>query len=382
MTTRRINFGNLDALRGMLAVYVALGHCRWLLWSGHAAWLAAPHPAWEAVPVYASAFLRYGREAVMVFFVLSGFFIHYRAAHRRQGYGETDANATKQFGAAPFYRRRLHRLAPPYFFALAATVVLDAIGRTWWPALYEARTGDPLLDGAFARTGYSSASIIPAALLLPSSLGRDFGSNGPLWSLAFEAVYYAIYPAWLWIRRRSAVTAFVVIPVLCLSLSFSPIGGFPVVVMLYYPVWLIGAALAERITADGVPARAVAIGAAAFVIGAGIYLVATPLLVAVAASVVFGAGQVLAFGGAQSRDRFLLPLFEQLGVRSYTIYIVHFPVLALLSAYAIETSGRRPAHGWLAVAGALACVGFGVACFELCERHFLHSRYRDASAAP
>jgi len=39
-------------------------------------------------------------------------------------------------------------------------------------------------------------------------------------------------------------------------------------------------------------------------------------------------------------------------------------------------------HGWLALAGAIGCVGFGVACFEVCERHFLHSRYRDASAAP
>ena len=92
VSARRINFGNLDALRGLLAVYVALGHCRWLLWGGHAAWLATPHPAWEAIPVYASGALRYGREAVMVFFVLSGFFIHFRAA---------EAASREQFRAAP-----------------------------------------------------------------------------------------------------------------------------------------------------------------------------------------------------------------------------------------------------------------------------------------
>ncbi|HEX6164098.1 MAG TPA: acyltransferase [Vicinamibacterales bacterium] len=373
MTARRINFGNLDALRGMLAVYVALGHCRWLLWSGHAAWLAAPHGTWEAIPAYASGLLRYGREAVMVFFVLSGFFIHYRAA---------DANGREQFRAGPFYKRRWHRLAPPYFFALGVTVALDALGRTWWPALYEARTGDAYLDWTFARGGYSQSSIVPAVLLLPSSLERDFGSNGPLWSLAYEAVYYAIYPLWLWVRQRSALAAFVVIPLLCLALSFSPLGGFPVRVLMYYPIWLVGAALAERLVGAGVPQRPVALGAAAFVIGAAIYLTAPMVLIAIIASVTFGAGLVLAFGGAQSRDRVLLPLFERLGVRSYTIYIVHFPLLALLSASAFETMGRRPMHGWFAVAGAFACVGFGVACFELCERHFLHSRYRDASAAP
>ena len=373
MTARRINFGNLDALRGMLAVYVALGHCRWLLWSGHAAWLAAPHGAWESVPAYASGLLRYGREAVMVFFVLSGFFIHYRAA---------DAKGREQFGAGHFYRRRWHRLAPPYFFALAVTVALDLIGRSLWPTLYEARTGDGYLDSTFARAGYSQASIVPAVLLLPSSLERDFGSNGPLWSLAYEAVYYAIYPLWLSIRRQSVAGAFALIPLLCLSLSFSPVGGFVVTVLMYYPIWLVGAALAELLAAKGVPARAVAIGAAAFAIGAVLRLTAPMPLVAVVASVIFGAGAVLAFAGAQSRDRIVLPLFEHLGVRSYTIYIVHFPVLALMSAYLFETFGGRPMHGWFAVAGAFGSVLFGVACFEVCERHFLHSRYRDVSAAP
>ena len=218
--------------------------------------------------------------------------------------------------------------------------------------------------------------------MLPSSFGRDFGSNGPLWSLAFEAVYYAIYPAWLRLRRRSWVAAFVAVPALCLSLAFSPVTAFPIAVLMYYPIWLVGAWLAERLVGVGVPGRSVAIGAAMFASGAALYLSPVPAIVLVAAAVVFGAGLVLAFGGAQSRDRVVLPLFEQLGVRSYTIYIVHFPFLALLSAYVIDTFGGRPLHGWLAAAGAIVSVGAGCACFEACERHFLHSRYRDASAAP
>lgn len=373
MSARRINFGNLDALRGLLAVYVALGHCRWLLWGGHAAWLAAPHAAWEAVPAYLFATLRYGREAVMVFFVLSGFFIHFRAAER---------NGAAEFNTGGFYRRRWHRLAPPYFFALAVTLVCDLVGRTWWPTLYAAETGDPLLDATFALGGYSPSSIVPAVLLLPSSRGRDFGSNGPLWSLAFEAVYYVIYPAWLWLRRRSWAAAFVAVPALCLMLAFSPMTAFPITVLMYYPIWLVGALLAERLVGVGVPLRSVAIGAAMFASGTALYLLPVPAIVSVAAAVMFGAGLVLAFGGAQSRDRIVLPFFEQLGVRSYTIYIVHFPLLALLSACVIETFGGRPLHGWLAAAGAMMSIGAGCACFEACERHFLYSRYQDASAAP
>ena len=80
-----INLRALDALRGLLAVYVLAGHARWLLWTGHREWLASAPAAWELPLGYSSAMLRYGHEAVMVFFVLSGFFIHLRAAEQFAG---------------------------------------------------------------------------------------------------------------------------------------------------------------------------------------------------------------------------------------------------------------------------------------------------------
>lgn len=356
----------------MLAVYVAVGHARWLLWGGHAAWLASAHQPWEVIPAYGSALFRYGREALMVFFVLSGFFIHFRDAGRG-GRGEG--------GAAQFLRQRWHRIAPPYYFALVVTVVCDLIGRTWWPLLYAAQTGDPLLDSTFSHGGYSSASVLPAMVVLPASLGRDFGSNGPIWSLAFEAVYYAIYPAWLWVRRRSRAMAFIGIPALCLLSGFAPIGAFPATVLLYYPIWLAGACLAEYLVRDGVPRRSLAIGGAMFAAGALLYLARPPMVLLLSAAIVFGAGLVLAFAGSQSRDRVVLPVFEFLGLRSYSIFIVHFPVLVLLSAYLFQTQGGRPLHGWAAVAGLALAVAAGCACFEACERHFVHSRYRDPLAA-
>lgn len=374
MTTRAINFRNLDALRGLLAVYVALGHSRWLLWGGHTAWLASAYQPWEAVPAYASAFLRYGREAVMVFFALSGFFIHYRAATPR-------ALKADDQGAVSFYRRRWHRLAPPYFFALAVTVGCDAIGRMWWPTLYLSRTGDGYLDQSFAHTGYTLESVVPTLLLLPSSRGIDFGSNGPLWSLAYEAIYYAIYPAWLWVRRRSRGAAFIAVPLACLGLHFVPVMGFAKSVLLHYPVWVSGALLAEGLRATAVTPRVTVTGALLFAGGAALHLVNRDNMFTLIAPIAFGAGAVMVFAAVSWRNR-LTAVAEFLGVRSYTIYIVHFPLLTLLSAYVIDVHGRRPLHGWLAMFGATACVAFGCLCFELCERHFLHSRYREDAAAP
>jgi peptidoglycan/LPS O-acetylase OafA/YrhL len=374
VTPRHINFRNLDALRGLLAVYVALGHCRWLLWGGHAAWLASAYQPWEAVPAYGSAALRYGREAVMVFFVLSGFFIHYRAAATRSA-GATDLSARA------FYRRRWHRLAPPYYFALAATVVLDAIARTWWPTLYLSRTGDAYLDQSFARTGYTLESIVPALLLLPSSLGVDFGSNGPLWSLAYEAIYYALYPWWLQVRRWSRQAAFVGVPIACFSLYFVPFTAFPLVVLAHYPVWLAGALIAERMVNAGVTTRTAVAGATLFAGGVVLRLLSPTFLFALIAAVLFGAGAVMFFAAVQWRNK-LLTVAEFLGLRSYTIYIVHFPLLAVISAWVIHAHGGRPLHGWLAVSGAAGCIAFGCVCFEISERHFLHSRYHEESAAP
>ena len=60
MSSARLSLRSLDALRGFLAVYVLLGHCRWLLWAGHAEWMRRPHEWWEIPIGFGSAAFRYG----------------------------------------------------------------------------------------------------------------------------------------------------------------------------------------------------------------------------------------------------------------------------------------------------------------------------------
>jgi peptidoglycan/LPS O-acetylase OafA/YrhL len=363
------NLRSLDMLRGVLAVYVLLGHCRWLLWTGHSSWMAQPHARWLEPVVHASASVRYGREAVMVFFVLSGFFIHLRMAERANLEGAG-------LSTRGFYWRRAHRLGAPYALALVVTLVCDVIGRTWFPTLYHAATGDPLTDGVFRRAGYGWDSVIPALVVLPSSRGYDFGTNGPLWSLAFEVVYYALYPAWIVLRRKSAALAFLVVPALCLALALLPGQPFLVTVLISYPVWLAGAALAEGLARRRSVSIPVAASCAAFIAGFGLHLVGRSAFSSAIAAMIFGVGAVAAFAGLSDRAvrSPLGALFEYLGQRSYSIYIVHFPFLALISAAVFQLYGARPSSGWLAVGGASAAVAFGCLCFEVCERHFVHHK--------
>ena len=372
MKTREINLRDLDALRGMAAVYVLLGHGRWLLWAGHATWLSQPHAPWESLLAYGSASLRFGREAVMVFFVLSGFFIHLRSA------AELRHGTSVHFSASAFYRRRTHRLLAPYAFALGATVVCDLIGRTFFPVLYGGATGDSLLDMNFARMEYSWSSVAPALVLLPSSLGRDFGSNGPLWSLAYETLYYAIYPAWLMLRRRQPGLAFVAVPALCLALTLVPRTTFVSDVLMRYPIWLAGAALAEGVESLRQSRRVVLAAAAVFAVGMLLQVLSDSALTQTVAAILFGSAAVVGMAALPAgwRPAKLLTVWEYLGVRSYSIYIVHFPFLALLSAWVVQWHGERPLHGWFALAGAALAIGFGCVCFEICERHFLHPRLR------
>lgn len=365
-----LNLSGLDALRGLLAIYVLLGHARWLLWAGHRDWAAQVSTPLELVLGYGSALLRFGNEAVMVFFALSGFFIHMRIAQKLA------AGQPPTLSSGEFYRRRLHRLFVPYLLALLLTLLCDALGRGFFPLLYDAKSGDPLLDQTFSHKGYEWSSVLPALIMLPSSMGIDFGSNGPLWSIAYEVMYYALYPAWLILRRRSIWLAFGGVMAACLLLPSLFDASFPIAVAALYPVWLAGAGLAElvcrtdRITLKG--------GSVATVAGLALHFVPGVEGLRVIAALLYGAGMVAVFVGLP-RGLTCSPfgrVAEYLGARSYTIYVVHFPVLALFSAALIETTGGRPLHGWFALAGALITIGIGCLCFVVGERRCLHRPVR------
>ncbi len=96
---------------------------------------------------------------------------------------------------------------------------------------------------------YSARAVLPALVMLPRSMGMTFGSNGPLWSLGYEVIYYALYPLWLIVRRRSASLAYLAIPVVCLGIASMKIGTWLPAVLAHWPIWIAGAGLAEW--ADG-----------------------------------------------------------------------------------------------------------------------------------
>ncbi|HJV68724.1 acyltransferase [Ideonella sp.] len=150
-----------------------------------------------------------GNDAVMVFFVLSGFVIAHVAAHKER--------TIEEYAASRF--ARLYSVALP---ALILTMALDAAGSRLDPSLYTGRWYE--YDAPLVR--------ILGALTFSNELWfsyiRPF-SNGPYWSLGYEVWYYVLFGAAHFLRGKTRVAAVTVI-----SLLIGP------KILLLLPVWLLG----------------------------------------------------------------------------------------------------------------------------------------------
>lgn len=374
-----VNLRVLDVLRGSLALYVVCTHARWLLWQGHGAFMAEPHASWEKALAYGSGVFKYGHLAVMVFFALSGFFIHLRMAQKF-----ANGEQKPRMDAGEYLRRRAWRVIPVYYFALLFTLVLDLCGRAFYPTLYQAATPDEFTNGLFALKGFGPESVIPALLLLPRSLGFYFGSNGPLWSLGFEMVYYAIYPAWLVLRKRFGTRAYglafgvAILSAVARTRMTVPFLDWMTEVISLWSVWIAGAWLAEQVLSGKTSRRMVTLsggGAALAWVALHLHLpgpMEVPLLM------LLGGGVTLVFASLPYKLMSfpVVRWMETLGQQSYTLYVCHFPLIALISARSFEISGERPSHGLLALYGVVASVLVGKLCFHICEAHFVNPRMK------
>ena len=166
----------LDGIRGLAALYVVTYHVFLRAFPGS----AAPHaPAWAAG-------FDYGRFAVVVFIVLSGFSLGIAPA--RDGW--------RLDGIGRFARRRAWRILPPYWAALIFSLLT-----TWFVV---AQAGAPLP---------TAKSVLVNGLLLQNEVSAP-SPNRAFWSIAVEAQLYVVLPLLLLTIRR--VNALVMLAALSL----------------------------------------------------------------------------------------------------------------------------------------------------------------------
>ena len=293
-------------------------------------------------------------SGVVIFFVLSGFWI--------------SRSVLGRIGTARFWRGylidRLSRLLIVLAPALLLGGVLDWIGAM--------ELGLPLYGGASGShsiTGPVIDQLTPQVLFgnltfLQTIAVPTWGSNGPLWSLAYEFWFYIWFPALMLVVTRRhfslALVSLVVAwfnPVIAVGFAswlasfvlLNTTGKLPAVPTRKWRAGLVTGAFFAILLQSGVRTN----GAIDFVLAAAF---ASLLYILRASQIGF--------------PLLLQPLARFGRESSYSLYVIHFPILALAGSLATGGSRLIPSPFCVAMVFglSLAAVASGWAFSQLTER--------------
>jgi len=360
-------FQYLDGFRAVAALVVVVYHA--YLFTG------ATGSVDRAMP-WLGNIVGWGFLGVPIFIVLSGYVLMLPVA-------KTDDYSLRG-GGWSFIKRRAKRILPPYYAALAITLLLIvALPIMQSPSGTQWDTKIPLSPGAVV------SHVLMLQDLRPDWIGKI---DGPLWSVAVEWQIYFLMPLVLLPLWRRVRVGWIVacLGVLTIAAVLSGIGDF---VHPWFVLLFVLGMLAAKLTVRGpiVPRAGVLALCGIALIPLSIALrrvTHTSTLGWVEIATGIAIALTLVWAGQESvRTRVpavLRPLQSRpmlfLGLISYSIYLLHSPLLGLANLL------LAPLHlsvllNWLLLTLVAAPIAV-VACwlFFLCvERHFLNSRQRHAS---
>ena len=356
----------LDGLRGLAALYVVAGHANGLLWRGASAGSAA----WLFENVFS-----YGHQAVLLFFLISGFCIHYRQAK----------TGAQRINTVAFARRRMGRLYPSLLLALIVTAALDRVGMQLNPDYY---TQAWTLRGG-AASAYTLQTVLGNALMQARLAVPELGSNAPLWSLAVEFWLYVLYPVLLrlFVRvgpRRATLAVSVVSAAAWILLGW--LTSWQLRVLSYWAVWALGASIAEAYVRGQCPGLVRRLGPLTPVILIALAAMAPPgtesdRLPDLWWGGVLGLGLAyVLLGGRKALLERAFVRCRGLGQISYSLYLAHYPVLALMAAWWLSAQGALPRGIELSLFGVAAAIMLGWAAWYAVERHTVSASPERGSA--
>lgn len=216
----------LDLVRGVAALLVCVGHWRNIFFLDFGQ--LKLHRLATAGFYFLSSL---EHEAVIVFFVLSGYLISgsvLRAVRR------------EEWSWRQYATHRLVRLWIVLLPGLALCALWDGVGLRSGlaPLLYHGASGNHLVYDVSELRGWRV--LLGNVAFLQGIRVPTFGSDGPLWSLANEFSYYVLFPLGL-LAMMPKYRVWLRVGLAAAFLLVAWFVGMPV--LLYFPVWLAGVVL-------------------------------------------------------------------------------------------------------------------------------------------
>ncbi|MEX5259354.1 acyltransferase family protein [Kocuria sp. CPCC 205263] len=370
MSDKRIELPYLDGIRGAAALTIVLYHA--FLFTGHTG------DAYNDLPIL-GWFLGYGYLGVPIFIVLSGYVLMLPIAMQREFKLRTSFKR--------YIGRRARRILPPYYAALAISLILIAT----FPIMQE-----PSGTQWDTKVPVTIGGTISHLLLIHDMSGSWIGQiNGPLWSIAVEWQIYFLMPLVilpLWRRVNPIIVASgLLVASLSVALLF---GRFP-----YAHPWLIGLFSLGMLAAYSTlnanwellwllrATKMLTLCTVVVLFGAWNWMHSHPWASESLVGILFAASLVIlgraSLAGIESRviNFFKSALMIRLGLVSYSVYLLHSPLIGLANLLTLHWNLPT----WLqylfltlvVVPTVLAvCVGF----YWLVERRFQNTHQRSVSS--
>ncbi len=366
---------HLDAIRGAAALVVFLNHWRYLFFADYP---QLSHPSLAAKVLYAVTGL--GHSAVMVFFILSGFFISSSVIR---------AWEQNRWQWSWYAEQRLTRLYVVLVPALILGAGWDLLGSHLFsgtPIYLDGTDYQLMLKHPVAELD-TARSWLGSLFFLQGIRTTVFGSNGPLWSLSYEFWYYLLFPIGLLaLSRKSAVaTKAASAAAGLLILAFIGKG-----IALYFLIWLLGTFVClcrpPRVFAGKAAGGLFALLFAAALLAPRFKLLPNGLLSDFLVALTFSGFLLFLLNAKLSAPGILYTkAARSLSNISYSLYLLHVPLLIFLNGLIIRQGSRwqpTPKHLALGllVAGIVFLYTYGV--WLLTEARTAQVREKIASLLP
>jgi peptidoglycan/LPS O-acetylase OafA/YrhL len=346
---------HLDLIRGLAALAVLVYHVRYRFFLDYH---DLPNPTLLSKVFY--VLTAFGHDAVMIFFVLSGYFISASVIRdcRQQ-----------RWSWAKYATNRLTRLYLVLLPGLLLTVFWDQLGLACF-ADHPIYTGvaQPWMHDFFdVGRNFNLPISFGNAVFLQGISVPPLGSNVPLWSLSYEFWYYVLFPcAWLalvgarsWWKRLIAAGGFLVL-----------LYWVGTSMVFYFPIWLFGTAvcLLPPLRSFTQRQRAVATWTALGAFAASLIVVHSSGFRRLVGDSVLRMDYCIGVSFAvflyllvqdrtASAEGRYARVASGLASFSYSLYVAHMPLLVFCRAWLVPNEPWRPDLVHLGIGAAISVVG-------------------------